>query len=166
MSLAAFRHQDSRSKRACSRARCRRRCWPTSRRSDQDRAAGGGDDARAFGPPYLIDPEDKENNKTRFIVRQPQQEVVTVKSHCEGQQIIRELAKSATWMMENYKSRPQALQSRLPIDQAVNPASSIARDRFGRPALMRRAAATDATSGEWRLDERHRSHGWRARAAR
>jgi crotonobetainyl-CoA:carnitine CoA-transferase CaiB-like acyl-CoA transferase len=28
----------------------------------------GGDDARAFGPPYLVDPEGKENNNNSFAV--------------------------------------------------------------------------------------------------
>ena len=29
---------------------------------------GGGDDARAFGPPYLVDPEGKENNNNSFYL--------------------------------------------------------------------------------------------------
>jgi Predicted acyl-CoA transferases/carnitine dehydratase len=29
---------------------------------------GGGDDARAFGPPYLVDPQGKENNNNSFYL--------------------------------------------------------------------------------------------------
>ena len=29
---------------------------------------GGGDDARDFGPPYLVDPEGKENNNNSFYL--------------------------------------------------------------------------------------------------
>ena len=29
---------------------------------------GGGDDARAFGPPYLVDPAGKENNNNSFYL--------------------------------------------------------------------------------------------------
>src|ERR1700688_5248629 len=29
---------------------------------------GGGDDARAFGPPYLVDPEGEENNNNSFFL--------------------------------------------------------------------------------------------------
>ena len=37
---------------------------------------GGGDDARAFGPPYLNDPEGKaEQQQFVLSLRQPQQEV-------------------------------------------------------------------------------------------
>src|SRR5882757_4943315 len=51
---------------------------------------GGGDDARAFGPPYLAANRNKKS--------------VTVNiAKPEGQAIIRELAKSVDVMMENYK---------------------------------------------------------------
>ena len=36
---------------------------------------GGGDDARAFGPPYLEDPEGREQQQLVLSLRQPQQEV-------------------------------------------------------------------------------------------
>ena len=37
---------------------------------------GGGDDARAFGPPYLTDPDGKaEQQQLVLSVRQPQQEI-------------------------------------------------------------------------------------------
>src|SRR4030081_4119889 len=66
---------------------------------------GGGDDARAFGPPYLADPEGKEKNNNSFYLcanRNKKSVTVNIASE-EGQQIIRELAKSCDVMMENYK---------------------------------------------------------------
>src|SRR5260370_10077828 len=66
---------------------------------------GGGDDARAFGPPYLVDPEGKENNNNAFyFCANRNKKSVTVNiAKPEGQAIIRELAKSCDVMMENYK---------------------------------------------------------------
>jgi crotonobetainyl-CoA:carnitine CoA-transferase CaiB-like acyl-CoA transferase len=66
---------------------------------------GGGDDARAFGPPYLSDPEGKANNNNSFyLCANRNKKSVTVNiAKPEGQQIIRELAKTADVMMENYK---------------------------------------------------------------
>jgi crotonobetainyl-CoA:carnitine CoA-transferase CaiB-like acyl-CoA transferase len=66
---------------------------------------GGGDDARAFGPPYLVDPEGKENNNNSFyLCANRNKKSVTVNIAApEGQAIIRELAKSCDVMMENYK---------------------------------------------------------------
>jgi crotonobetainyl-CoA:carnitine CoA-transferase CaiB-like acyl-CoA transferase len=66
---------------------------------------GGGDDARAFGPPYLVDPEGKENNNNAFyFCANRNKKSVTVNiAKPEGQEIIRELAKSCDVMMENYK---------------------------------------------------------------
>src|SRR3954470_1296254 len=66
---------------------------------------GGGDDARAFGPPYLRDPEGKANNNNSFYLcanRNKKSVTVNIASP-EGQDIIRELAKTADVMMENYK---------------------------------------------------------------
>src|SRR2546425_2398732 len=66
---------------------------------------GGGDDARAFGPPYLVDPEGKENNNNSFYLcanRGKKSVTVNIATQ-EGQEIIRELAKSCDVMMENYK---------------------------------------------------------------
>src|SRR6187431_1284693 len=66
---------------------------------------GGGDDARAFGPPYLQDPEGKANNNNSFYLcanRNKKSVTVNIASP-EGQDIIRELAKSCDVMMENYK---------------------------------------------------------------
>src|ERR1700731_861638 len=66
---------------------------------------GTGDDARAFGPPYLVDPEGKENNNNAFyFCANRNKKSVTVNiAKPEGQQIIRELAKSCDVFMENYK---------------------------------------------------------------
>ena len=66
---------------------------------------GGGDDARAFGPPYLKDPEGKANNNNSFYLcanRNKKSVTVNIASP-EGQEIIRELAKTCDVMMENYK---------------------------------------------------------------
>src|SRR6516165_8057688 len=66
---------------------------------------GTGDDARAFGPPYLTDPEGKENNNNSFyLCANRNKRSVTVNiAKPEGQEIIRELAKSVDVFMENYK---------------------------------------------------------------
>src|SRR3974390_1574650 len=66
---------------------------------------GGGDDARAFGPPYLRDPEGKENNNNSFyLCANRNKRSVTVNiARAEGQEIVRELAKSCDVFMENYK---------------------------------------------------------------
>ena len=66
---------------------------------------GGGDGARAFGPPYLVDPEGRENNNNSFyLCANRNKKSVTVNiATPEGQEIIRELAKSCDVMMENYK---------------------------------------------------------------
>jgi crotonobetainyl-CoA:carnitine CoA-transferase CaiB-like acyl-CoA transferase len=66
---------------------------------------GTGDDARAFGPPYLVDPEGKENNNNSFYLcanRNKRSVTVNIAS-AEGQEIIRELAKDVDVFMENYK---------------------------------------------------------------
>ncbi len=66
---------------------------------------GTGDDARAFGPPYLVDPEGKENNNNSFyLCANRNKKSVTVNiATAEGQEIVRELSKSVDVMMENYK---------------------------------------------------------------
>src|SRR6201995_3870964 len=66
---------------------------------------GTGDDARAFGPPYLVDPEGKENNNNSFYLcanRNKRSVTVNIAS-AEGQQIIREFSKEVDVFMENYK---------------------------------------------------------------
>jgi crotonobetainyl-CoA:carnitine CoA-transferase CaiB-like acyl-CoA transferase len=66
---------------------------------------GTGDDARAFGPPYLEDPEGKANNNNSFyLCANRNKRSVTVNiAKPEGQAIIRELAKDCDVFMENYK---------------------------------------------------------------
>src|SRR4051794_434174 len=66
---------------------------------------GGGDDARAFGPPYLVDPEGRENNNNSFYLcaNRNKKSVTVDLAKPEGQEIIRELAKSSDVMMENFK---------------------------------------------------------------
>src|SRR6476469_5343527 len=66
---------------------------------------GGGDDARAFGPPYLVDPEGKQNNNNSFYLcaNRNKKSVTVDLAKPEGQEIIRELAKSSDIMMENFK---------------------------------------------------------------
>ena len=66
---------------------------------------GTGDDARAFGPPYLVDPEGKDNNNNSFFLcanRNKRSVTVNIAS-AEGQEIIRELARGCDVLMENYK---------------------------------------------------------------
>jgi len=66
---------------------------------------GTGDDARQFGPPYLVDPEGKQNNNNSFYLcanRNKRSVTVNIASP-EGQQIIRDLAKNVDVFMENYK---------------------------------------------------------------
>jgi len=66
---------------------------------------GTGDDARAFGPPYLTDPEGKANNNNSFyLCANRNKKSVTVNiAKPEGQEIIRQLAKDVDVFMENYK---------------------------------------------------------------
>src|SRR6201999_1741348 len=66
---------------------------------------GTGDDARAFGPPYLSDPEGKENNNNSFYLcdNRNKRSVTVNIAKPEGQEIIRQLAKDVDVFMENYK---------------------------------------------------------------
>ena len=66
---------------------------------------GGGDDARIFGPPYLVDPDGKANNNNSFYLcaNRNKQSVAVDIAKPAGQEIVRELAKSADIMMENFK---------------------------------------------------------------
>ncbi|MEN3287345.1 MAG: hypothetical protein V7634_1645 [Bradyrhizobium sp.] len=66
---------------------------------------GTGDDARAFGPPYLADPEGTANNNNSFyLCANRNKKSVTVNIACkEGQDIIRDLARGCDVFMENYK---------------------------------------------------------------
>src|ERR1700737_2744807 len=63
---------------------------------------GGGDDARAFGPPYLKDPEGKENNNNSFYLcaNRGKKSVTVNIAKPEGQEIIRKLAKSSDFSLD------------------------------------------------------------------
>ncbi|MCK1570876.1 CaiB/BaiF CoA-transferase family protein [Bradyrhizobium sp. 174] len=66
---------------------------------------GTGDDARAFGPPYLADTVGKQtNNNAFYLCANRNKRSVTVNiATTEGQQIIRKLAKGCDVFVENYK---------------------------------------------------------------
>jgi crotonobetainyl-CoA:carnitine CoA-transferase CaiB-like acyl-CoA transferase len=66
---------------------------------------GGGDDARIFGPPYLVDPDGKANNNNSFYLcaNRNKRSVAVDISKPEGQEIVRQLAKDSDIFMENFK---------------------------------------------------------------
>jgi crotonobetainyl-CoA:carnitine CoA-transferase CaiB-like acyl-CoA transferase len=86
---------------------------------------GSGDDARAFGPPYLADPEGRQNNNNSFYLcaNRGKKSVTVDIAKPEGQEIVRALAKSADIMMENFKVG-DLRRYRLDYEsiRAVNPA--------------------------------------------
>ena len=128
---------------------------------------GTGDDARAFGPPYLEDPEGKANNNNSFyLCANRSKKSVTVNiAKPEGQEIIRELAKSCDVFMENYKVGDL---KRYGLDyesiKAINPAHHLLLGDRLRPDRSLRAAGglRRHLPGDGRVDERDRPHRWRA----
>jgi crotonobetainyl-CoA:carnitine CoA-transferase CaiB-like acyl-CoA transferase len=65
---------------------------------------GTGDDSRAFGPPYLNDPAGSRRDNGFYLCANRNKKSVTVNvATAEGQEIIRELAKTADVLLENYK---------------------------------------------------------------
>jgi crotonobetainyl-CoA:carnitine CoA-transferase CaiB-like acyl-CoA transferase len=65
---------------------------------------GSGDDSRAFGPPYLNDPDGSRRDNGFYLCANRNKKSVTVNvAKPEGQAIIRELAKTADVLLENYK---------------------------------------------------------------
>src|SRR5947209_15930241 len=66
---------------------------------------GAGADARAFGPPYLVDPDGKENNNNSFYLcaNRNKKSVTVDLAKPEGKEIIRELAKSVDIIMQSFK---------------------------------------------------------------
>lgn len=65
---------------------------------------GTGDDSRAFGPPYLTDPEGSRLDNSFYLCANRNKKSVTVNvATAEGQEIIRELVKTADVLLENYK---------------------------------------------------------------
>ena len=129
---------------------------------------GGGDDARAFGPPYLVDPEGKENNNNSFyLCANRNKKSVTVNiATPEGQDIIRELAKSCDVMMENYKVG-DLKRYRLDYEsiKAINPGIIYCSvTGFGQTGPYAPRAGYDAIlQAMGGLDERHRPYRRRAR---
>jgi crotonobetainyl-CoA:carnitine CoA-transferase CaiB-like acyl-CoA transferase len=65
---------------------------------------GTGDDSRAFGPPYLNDPDGSRRDNSFYLCANRNKKSVTVNvAKPEGQEIIRELVKTADVLLENYK---------------------------------------------------------------
>jgi crotonobetainyl-CoA:carnitine CoA-transferase CaiB-like acyl-CoA transferase len=65
---------------------------------------GTGDDARSFGPPYLNDPDGSRLDNSFYLCANRNKKSVTVNvATAEGQEIIRELSKTADVLLENYK---------------------------------------------------------------
>lgn len=66
---------------------------------------GRGDDTRAWGPPFLKDADGKESRDSSYFlsVNRGKKSVTLDISTPEGQDIIRELAKTADVVVENYK---------------------------------------------------------------
>jgi len=65
---------------------------------------GTGDDSRAFGPPYLNDPDGSRHDNGFYLCANRNKKSVTVNvAKAEGQEIIRELARTADVLLENYK---------------------------------------------------------------
>ena len=129
---------------------------------------GGGDDARAFGPPYLVDPEGSENNNNSFyLCANRNKKSVTVDiAKPEGQEIIRELAKSSDIMMENFKVGDL---KRYKLDYEFDPRRQsrhhlLFGDRL-RPDRALRASRRVRRDlpGDGRPDERDRPYRRRAR---
>lgn len=65
---------------------------------------GTGDDSRAFGPPYLNDPDGSRLDNSFYLCANRNKKSVTINvATAEGQEIIRELVKTADVFLENYK---------------------------------------------------------------
>jgi formyl-CoA transferase len=66
---------------------------------------GGGDDSRAFGPPWLKDREGRETKESAYFAsaNRGKKSVTVNLSKPEGQRIVRELARESDVFVENYK---------------------------------------------------------------
>ncbi len=129
---------------------------------------GGGDDARAFGPPYSTTPRARQNNNNSFyLCANRNKKSVTVNiAKPEGQDIIRELAKTGDVMMENYKVGDlKRYRPGLRIDQGDQPRHHLLLGDRLRPDRSLRAARRlrRHPAGDGRPDERHRPSRRRAR---
>jgi formyl-CoA transferase len=66
---------------------------------------GKGDDARAFGPPWLKDAHGRDTSESAYFAcaNRGKRSVTVDLSHPEGQKIVRELAVRSDVLLENYK---------------------------------------------------------------
>ncbi len=66
---------------------------------------GGGDDSRAFGPPWLKDASGRETQESAYFAsaNRGKKSVTVNLSKPEGQDIVRELARKSDVLIENYK---------------------------------------------------------------
>ncbi len=66
---------------------------------------GAGDDTRAWGPPFLKDGDGRETNDSSYFLsaNRGKQSITVDLAHPEGQELIRDLAKQADVVVENYK---------------------------------------------------------------
>jgi len=66
---------------------------------------GTGDDTRAWGPPYLKDPEGKDTTEAAYYLaaNRGKRSVTVDLAHPEGQRVVRLLAERADVVVENYK---------------------------------------------------------------
>ena len=66
---------------------------------------GGGDDSRAFGPPWLKDSSGRETKESAYFAsaNRGKKSVTVNLSKPEGQDLVRELAKKSDVLIENYK---------------------------------------------------------------
>ena len=66
---------------------------------------GAGDDTRAWGPPYAKDAEGRDTTEAAYYLsaNRGKRSVTVDIASAEGQQLIRELAKDADVVLENYK---------------------------------------------------------------
>ena len=66
---------------------------------------GKGDDARAFGPPWLKDAHGRDTSESAYFAcaNRGKKSVTVDLSHAEGQKIVRDLAARSDVLLENYK---------------------------------------------------------------
>ncbi|HIV72699.1 MAG TPA: CoA transferase [Candidatus Aquabacterium excrementipullorum] len=79
---------------------------------------GAGDDTRTWGPPFLKDAEGKDTKEAGYYlaVNRGKESITVSLDKPEGQAIVRELAKEADVVLENYKAGTLA---RYGLDQAT-----------------------------------------------
>ena len=74
-----------------------------------------GDDSRAFGPPWVKDGEGKDTRESAYFTsaNRGKKSVTLNLSSAQGQQIVRDLAKHADVLIENYKFGEDLLKGGL-----------------------------------------------------